>query len=228
MDDESKWSNVPAPDNWMNGWDNYHKKLLEGSGEHFKDLTLITPPVQVIGMSIYGKGEGLKALDLGCGDGRYACFLAKQGCEVEAIDALESSVKVTSKRAEILGLKDKVIAKQRNIDGWDLEPESYDIIVATQILQYLFDRAIPRLKEIAAAIKPGGFVAYSGNIPPHFETDPPMKFIYEKELREIFKDWTLLSVGKDERLLRPGDLRGYIWIVAQKPKEEEKGEKEEA
>ena len=121
--------------------------------------------------------------------------------------ALESAIENTNKRAKTLGLEKQLKAEQKNIEDLPLEPESYDIIVAVQVLQYLFDEAVPKLKEIAAAIKPGGFVAYSGNIPPHFETDPQMKFIYEKELRAIFEGWTLLSVGRDERLLRPGDLR---------------------
>ncbi|MBK5114986.1 MAG: class I SAM-dependent methyltransferase [Candidatus Heimdallarchaeota archaeon] len=224
MDTEKKWSDVPAPDKWMTGWDNYHKKILEGSDVALKDLTFITPPVQVVGMSIYGKGKGLQALDLGCGDGRYACFLANLGCEVYAVDALESAVEITDKRAKALGLEKLVKTEKMDIQDLPLKAESYDIIIAMQVLQYLFDKAIPKLKEIAAAIKPGGFVAYSGNIEPHFETDPPMKFILEKELREIFKDWTLLSVGQDERLLRPGDLRGYVWMVARKPTEEEKKE----
>ncbi|MCG3253355.1 MAG: class I SAM-dependent methyltransferase [Candidatus Heimdallarchaeota archaeon] len=225
MDSEKNWLDVPAPDKWMTGWDNYHKKILEGSEKLLQDLSFITPPVQVVGLNIYGKAKGLQALDLGCGDGRYACFLAHLGCDVFAIDALESAIEITNKRAKILGLEKQLRAEQKNIEDLPLEPESYDIIVSVQVLQYLFDEAVSKLKEIAVAIKPGGFVAYSGNIPPHFETDPPMKFIYEKELRDIFEGWTLLSVGRDERLLRPGDLRGYVWIVAKKPTEEEKKEK---
>ena len=224
MDSEKKWLDVPAPDNWMTGWDNYHKKILEGSVEALKDLTFITPPVQVIGMSIYEKGKGLQALDLGCGDGRYACFLAKQGCEVLAVDALESAVETTNKRAKALGFEKQVRTELKNIQDLPLKPESFDIIIAMQVLQYLFDKAIPKLKEIAAAVKPGGYVAYSGNILPHFETDPPMTFIKEEELRELFEGWIFMSVGQDERLLRPGDLRGYVWLVAKKPTEEEKEE----
>jgi len=220
MDSEKNWLNVSAPDKWMTGWDNYHKKLLEAPDENFKELMFITPPVQVVGTKLLEGEKGLRAIDLACGHGAYACFLAKLGCKVEAIDALQSAVDVTIKRAKILGLIDSMKVEKRNIDGWDFEPESYDIIVATQCLQYLYDRAIPRIKEIAKAIRPGGFFAYSGNIPPHFETDPPMKFIYEEELREIFQGWIFHSVGKDERLLRPNDLRGYLWIVVEKPKEE--------
>ncbi len=32
----------------------------------------------------------------------------------------------------------------------------------------------------------------------------------------------MINFGTDERLMRPGDLRGFVWIVAMKKKEEEK------
>ncbi|MFW9924451.1 MAG: class I SAM-dependent methyltransferase [Candidatus Thorarchaeota archaeon] len=212
---------VRAPEKWMSGWDNYYKKSLEKNEEELKDFAFISHPIQCLVAGIYGKSEGLKAIDLACGDGSSACFLAKIGCNVEAIDALESAIELTKKRAAVLGLKEKLHAEIKNIDGWDFTSESYDIIIATQCLQYLFERAIPRLQEIKEAIKPGGFIVYSGNILPHFETDPPMKFITKEELVEIFHGWTLYSIGTDERLLRPTDRRGYVWIVAQKaPKDE--------
>ena len=211
---------VPAPDKWMQGWDNYYKKQLEKK-ENLKELIGISPPVQVLAGPLYATiKEEKSALDLACGDGRTTCFLAKLNCNVQAIDALPSAIELTKTRAEILGFSKKVTTELKDIDGWDMGKEQYDIIIATQCIQYIFDRAIPRLKEIAEAIKPGGFVVYSGNIPPHFETDPPMKFVREEELKEIFEGWTFHSIGNDLRLLRPGDLRGYIWIVAEKPKEE--------
>ncbi|NHJ85170.1 MAG: class I SAM-dependent methyltransferase [Asgard group archaeon] len=227
MTQENEWLAVPAPDEWMNGWDKYHKKLLEAKDEDLQEVIFISHPIQIVGTLVYkSEKKPLKALDLGCGDGRTACFLAKLGCEVEAIDALKSAVDVTNKRAKVMGLSDKVKAEQKNIDGWELKPESYDIIVAIQCIQYLFDRAIPRLKEISQAIIPGGVVAYSGNILPHFDTDPPIRFIVEEEIKEIFKGWINHSLGKEERLLRPNDRRGYLWTVEQKPdnKEEEKKE----
>ena len=221
MNEHKDWLEVPAPDQWMTGWDNYHKKLLEQSLEKLKEFVFMNPAVQVVGEQIYSTAKGLNVLELACGDGRSSCFLAKLGCEVYAIDALMSAVEITEKRAKAFEVTDRVKVEQRDMDGWELEPESYDIIIATQCLQYLFDRAVPRLKEIATAIKPGGFIAYSGNILPHFETDPPMRFITEEELREIFNDWIFYSFGKDQRLLKANDLRGYIWISAQKPNNNE-------
>ena len=212
---------VPAPDKWMTGWDNYFKKLLRQSDEELTDLTAVYHPVQMVARMLHGNKEELTALDLACGTGETSCFLAKIGCKVTAIDALPSAIEITKKRAELLKIPDKVDAKVKNIDGWGIDPESYDIIIATQCLQYLFKRAVPRLREFATAIKPGGILVYSGNIPPHFDTDPPMKFIYPIELKEIFNGWTMINIGTDERLMRPGDLRGFAWIVAMKKKEEE-------
>lgn len=212
---------VVAPEKWMNGWDNYYKKMLEQADEKLAEFLGISHPVQNLARHLFGKEISLQAIDLACGDGTTACFLAKIGCKVDAIDALQSAIELTQKRAEVLGFTDKVSVEKKDIDGWEIPANKYDIVIATQCMQYLFDRAIPRLKEIAEAIKPGGFIVYSGNIEPHFKIEPPMRFIIKEELLEIFKDWTLYSLGTDEILLRPGDLRGYIWIVAKKPNSEE-------
>ncbi|NHK31783.1 MAG: class I SAM-dependent methyltransferase [Asgard group archaeon] len=224
MTDEKDWLEISTPDQWMTGWDNYHKKMLELPEEKLKFLAYIAHPVQVVGSNIMSKASDMNVLELGCGDGRYACFLAKLGCIVYAIDAGKSAVELTKKRAKALEVEDNLTVELRDMDNWDIPKNEYDVIIAVQVLQYLFDRAVPRLKEIAQAVKPGGYVCYCGNILPHFETDPPMRFIVKDELEEIFKGWTFYSFGQDKRLLRPNDLRGYLWIVAQKPngKEEEK------
>jgi len=218
---------VPAPDKWMTGWDNYFKKLLDGPDEALTDMIGIYHPVQMAHRVLHENSKDLTALDIACGSGENACLLAKQGYNVTAIDALPSALEVTEKRAKLMKVTDKVHAELKNMDGWDIEPESYDVIIATQCLQYLFKRAVPRLKDLANAIKPGGILVYSGNIPPHFDTDPPIKFIYPIELKEIFKDWTMINFGTDERLIRPDDLRGYVWAVAVKKKEEDETEQKE-
>ncbi len=220
MTNENNNLTVAAPDKWMAGWDKYFDKLLEQSDEELMNLSAISHPIQCLAAPIRGKANDMKGLDLACGAGSTALFLAKLGVQMEAIDALTSAITIVTKRAKLLGLTDKLNIYQKDIDGWEIMPESYDIIIASQCLQYLFNRAIPRLTEFAAAVKPGGFLVFSGNIPPHFKLEPPMKFIYQEELDEIFKGWLYHSKGTDERLLRPNDLRGYIWLVAQKPEKE--------
>ncbi|MFW9932364.1 MAG: methyltransferase domain-containing protein [Candidatus Thorarchaeota archaeon] len=159
----------------------------------------------------------VKVLELACGDGSGVCYLSKHGCIVEGIEALASAVSVANRRIKLLGLDDKAYVRLGDIDGWDLGVGTYDVIVILQSLQYLFDRAIPRLQEILRAIKPGGFFVYSGNILPHFETDPPIRFITENDLREELDGWTMHNFGTERFLIKPNDLRGYVRVIARKP-----------
>ncbi|MHA1928067.1 MAG: class I SAM-dependent methyltransferase [Candidatus Thorarchaeota archaeon] len=214
-------NNVPvaAPEKWMNGWNSIYTKMLEMSDEELTEIEVSRPIRQLLHALHITKTDpkGLKVLELACGDGSAACYLAKQGCIVEGVEALANAVKVARRKIKILGLEENVTIRLDDIDGWTIEPESYDVISVIQSLQYLFDRTMSRLREILAGIKPGGFFVYSGNILPHFETEPPIRFITEDELEIELNGWTLHCIGGDETLQKPGDLRGYVWTVARKP-----------
>jgi SAM-dependent methyltransferase len=172
-------------------------------------------PIQQLSWYNQGDNSEKHALDLACGDGKVACYLAMKGYNVTAIDALPSAIEITEKRAEALGIKDKVTLILGDIDSFALN-QKYDVIIALQCLQYLFERVIPRFKELQEAVADNGFFVYSGNILPHFETDPPMRFIVEKDLRNLLTNWKVFSLGQEERILRENDKRGYIWTVSQK------------
>jgi hypothetical protein len=52
------------------------------------------------------------------------------------------------------------------------------------------------------------------------ETDPPIRFITEEELRLELDGWTFFCFGSDEAVVsKPEDVRGYILTVARKPVE---------
>ncbi len=78
---------VTTPEKWMKGWDNYYKKLME---EDLSQLPAshIHYPIQQLSWFIQGDNSEKHALDLACGDGKVACFLAMKGFHVTAIDAL--------------------------------------------------------------------------------------------------------------------------------------------
>lgn len=206
-----------VPDKYMDGWDNVYKKQMEGKLDELPQI-FIHYALQEFTLFTYGKEhEGKKALELGTGDGRYACYLAQLGYEVDAIDILPSAIEITEKRAEALGLADKVHVYLTDIETFSLKTESYDVISALQCLQYLFDGALPKLLDLIDAVKPEGFILYSGNIKPHFKTEPPLRFITKTELKNALKGWEIYSIAQEVRLVRPKDRRGYIWTVAQKP-----------
>ncbi len=211
---------VAAPKKWMDGWDKIYSQMLSASDEELSRLD-VGPRIQQLEHALAITKldtNGMEVLELGCGDGSVACYLAKIGCKVTAVDALASAIAVAQRRVKILGLEQNIQFRLDDMDGWPINPQSFDIVIALQSLQYLFDRALPRLKEAIASVKPGGFFVYSGNILPHYETDPPIRFIVEDELRKELEGWTFHGFGKEERAItKPEDVRGYIWIVARKP-----------
>jgi SAM-dependent methyltransferase len=211
---------VAAPEKWMNGWDKFYKEMLSASDDDLKQLD-VSRPVQWFARALAVAKIDPKdhhILELASGDGAVACYLGLLGCRVEGVEALANAVEVAGRRIRVLNLKDNVSVKLGDMDGWDLGTEKYDSIVIIQSLQYLFDRTMPRFREILNAIRPGGFFVYSGNILPHFDTDPPIRFITEKELKAELDGWTFYCFGSDEAIVsKEEDVRGYIWVVARKP-----------
>ncbi len=212
---------VQAPDKWMKGWDKLYRKMLET-----EDLTKLEylhvhyPIQQLFWFTQQNNGapedSEKKAIELACGDGQVACFLAQNGYTVEAIDALPSAVSLTRKRAIQLNQSQSVTTSLGDIDTWELEPSSYDLVVALQCLQYLFERTMPRLQEILTSVKPEGFFVYSGNILPHEPTERPIRFITEEELKDALEGWTIHSIGTNVVRRSAKSTRGYLFAVAQK------------
>ena len=101
-----------------------------------------------------------RALDLGCGEGRHAIWLASQGWQVTAIDF--SSIGID--RARILAKKSGVEVEWLVADVASYCPPAggFDLVV----ISFLHTGAAERSKWLAAAVKalrPGGTLLYVGH-----------------------------------------------------------------
>jgi SAM-dependent methyltransferase len=106
----------------------------------YKTQELPTKTVEVV-EKYAGLATGKKALEIACGMGRNARFLAQQGFEVEALDispiAIESLQNIPNIRA-----------KEVDFDEYILEENAYDLIVCTYFLKReLFPQIEKALKE---------------------------------------------------------------------------------
>ena len=79
--------------------------------------------------------QGLRVLDLGCGAGEGACWFALQGARVVASDLSQEFCDLAQAVARHHGVE--IEAVRANSIHLDLEPESFDIIYAANVLHHV-------------------------------------------------------------------------------------------
>lgn len=104
-------------------------------------------------------------LDIGCGDGGNAVWLAKQGWRVTALDFSRNAIRAGKRIAE----RERVDVEFITADAAAYKPQSrYDLIISFYIQLQPAQRAA-MLSSAAAALKPGGtllIVAHDRSTPP--------------------------------------------------------------
>ncbi len=108
--------------------------------EKYKNNSIPTKIVEVV--EKYAKlATGKNALDIACGMGRNAKFLARQGFTVDALDISPIAI-------ENLQNIENIRAQEVDFDSYSLKENSYDLIVCTYFLKRsLFPQIEKALKE---------------------------------------------------------------------------------
>lgn len=99
-----------------------------------------------------------RAIDLGCGHGRNAVFLARQGFAVEAVDYSRAAIDWARERVAEAGVP--VSLMQRNVFALELEPGAYDLVYDSGCFHHMPPhRRAQYVRLVVNALKPGGFFA---------------------------------------------------------------------
>jgi SAM-dependent methyltransferase len=95
-----------------------------------------------------------RALDVACGSGRHAIWLATRGFRTYAVDRDPDAIRVLSEEAarRKLPLEARVLDLER--DSVELDPPDYDLIV---VVHYLHR---PLFAALLGALRPGGVLVY--------------------------------------------------------------------
>jgi len=152
-----------------------------------------------------------RALDLACGPGRHALYLAQMGWQVTAVDAAAAAVELLRKRAAELHVSVDARVADLEAGGFTIEPDAYDLICDFFYLQ----RGL--FPPVRAGIRPGGlFVAaiHMRDESPGLKPMRPQFLLAEGELRREFEGWDLLHYS--EREPDTGHSRRVARIVARR------------
>lgn len=111
-----------------------------------------TAPENRFIMNWLGDVRGLRVLDLGCGAGEAAVYLALQGAKVTAADISTAMLDVTGRVARRYGVNVALLhTTSRRIDVQD---GSFDVVYAANVFHHV--PMGPCLHEICRVLKPGG------------------------------------------------------------------------
>jgi len=155
------------------------------------------------------------ALDLACGLGGNASFLARRGLVTRAWDLSPVAIGKLRAHAEVHGLP--LRAEIRDVERHPPQADSFDVLVVSHFL----DRALA--PSLAAALRPGGLLFYQtwtreavddrgpGN--PDFRLAP-------NELLRLFPNLRLVAYREEGLFGNPAEgLRNEAWLLAARPPE---------
>lgn len=157
--------------------------------------------------SVPCRGAGL---DLGCGQGRNALFLAREGFSMLAVDSSSEAIAGLSEQADAQKLA--VLGQVADMAQVSIEPDRFQLIVANTSLDHLPAAQGDRLAQaMIAGLAPGGYLFVSvfmvsdpGNDAQGrtaSETASYVQHYYQQdELRRQFEGLTLLAYQEEYAL----------------------------
>lgn len=176
-------------------------------GEHagMEPDPLLVRAVEEFGAELFVEdGARPRALDVACGAGRHAVFLAARGFSVTAVDSSRVGVGLLEERARASGLEVDARVADLERGEFAFEPGAYALVCD---FQYLQRDLFPVMR---AAVRRGGlFVAatHMQDERPGLRPMNPDFLLRAGELREYFRGWELLHY---EEARRPERLRAEI------------------
>lgn len=148
-----------------------------------------------------------RAMDIACGEGRNAIYLARQGYQVDAIDISEVAIK--NARAVAKGLNINLVVA--DLEKFSIPEDTYDLIVN---FYYLQRSIIPDIKK---GLKKGGFVVFETYTIEHQSIGHPKNpefLLKPNELLRLFND--LHIVYYREGVTEGEEKKGIASLVGKK------------
>ena len=129
-----------------------------------------------------------RALDLACGAGRHAVFLAARGWRVVAVDSSRVGIELTQRRAAARGVEVETHVADLERGEFQIEPEAYDLICD---FYYLQRELFPRIR---AGLRLGGWLVAAVHLfddAPDARPSNPDFLLQPGELRRQFPGWNI-------------------------------------
>jgi tellurite methyltransferase len=188
---------------WIQKWDDRYR-----TGQQVHDQ-----PARLVARFADGLVPDLipgDALDLACGPGRNALYLADRGWHVTAIDGSTVAIDLLLARAGERSLS--IDARIADLEGveFQLQPDAYDLVLSS----YYFQRSL--ISGIQQALRSGGMVIVIAHVSDPNQPEVHPIFARPGELRALFDGWQILHYREGEPD-ESGHRHAVAELVARKP-----------
>ena len=124
-----------------------------------KELLWTAEPNRLFAAEVGGLEPG-RALDVACGEGRNAVWLAERGWRVTGVDFSDVALAKAAQLAEARGVEVEWVVA--DVLEHETEPRAFDL-VAVLYLQLPADELVPVVRSAAHAVAPGGTLVVLGH-----------------------------------------------------------------
>ncbi|HUJ21288.1 MAG TPA: methyltransferase domain-containing protein [Bryobacteraceae bacterium] len=186
----------------LHGWERRYR-----SGERAAEDFEFAPAPLV--METAEKLQAGRALDLACGTGRNALWLAQRGWSVTAVDGAPAAIEVLRRRASERGVGVDARVADLEKHEYQIEDSAWDLILMSYYLQRdLFEPA-------KRGVVPGGVVIAIVHVTEAGEK-PTATRLGRGALRSYFRGWEILH-SHEGKSHDPAHRRAVAEIVARRP-----------
>ncbi|MFX0186177.1 MAG: class I SAM-dependent methyltransferase [Candidatus Hodarchaeota archaeon] len=166
-----------------------------------------TPPAILIELINSGKIKPCKTIDLGCGTGNYAIYLARKGFTVTGIDISPAAIKIAKRNADEKKVKCNFLVADVLADLNELK-QNYDFAYDWEVLHHIFpEKREIYIKNVYNLLNPEGIylsVSFSDKDPcfgsqRKYRKTPLGTILYfssENELKELFSSFFNIEILK--------------------------------
>ena len=186
----------------ISGW-NERYLSKERAGEDLQ-----TEPTKLVVKAAQNLSPG-KALDLACGTGRNAIWLAREGWDVTAVDGARAALEILEERARKENVNVRTVEADLQKGEYTITPSHWDLIT----LCYYLQRDL--IEPAKNGTRPGGLLLVIAHTTEGDE-QPTESRLRPGELARYFTGWEILHSceGKPDD---PAHRRSVAEIVARRP-----------
>lgn len=175
------------------------------------------PPLRLLAAAVEGVQPG-RALDLACGSGRHALWLAARGWRVAAVDGAATALDLLLARAERNGCSDRIESSVADLEAeppeFTIAETAYDLIVDCHFLHR------PLFPAIRRGVQPGGLLVAALHIPAGDGSRGHGYLLRPGELAAMVGGWgwTVLHSAEQDSVAAEDHGLGVAEIVARRPR----------